>query len=772
MDDDDEPELTECNNVSHASGDIKEDPQPVATSLLESYTTNSPVAIADDGRHHVASLHAAVPSTSCDTEESVKCAASLTKISGAHSSDHDMECGVSSPTVERRPRSLTKGEVPTFYSLSTSPPLKPSAAVSRPARCADKRKNTARKTAKSSAPSCKKTSVSEKSDGGNADDRRLTFVVKKTGSAKEHSAVLSSPEKTQSMSRIRSVLDGRDADVEDIMDQNEEILQDVSGFSELFDDDEDSNTLVASCILNDNSNSTIVPDRALRSTSDAPWNVSNGGTANEKMGADNAYSSATDLQAGNVTSLAVIDMELTSVSTSESPALFESVRANATPETTCTASSLATDPKPESHNAMQTAEQEHPKEKPLVTRTQSKSRKAATDSKLAAAYDDNLDSRSTSVNRLSEAESQLLVNSSQEPVTLRRKQSARAHSKNRKTPAVTEPPVLSSYSTGDKGVENLDDGQDCRSKTLASAQHSSAETATEAHQKNHGSLVSKSSSEQRVSVDGKVEDQTVEVLPKKVAAYVSKPGKIVYSTAQRSSTSGNSAAAKSRSKSRSILPLQSKPRSKQMSVAASLPVDSPSSVFVFDGTPKEDTVCRPAAMLAARQRNISMDDSVLVSAPAEKPPVVRQRSLSAGTRKATDDDISASPHGILLVLHNGKRTKPRTARSKSVRYGTSETVSTPPPQHKQSNVPLTPYAKAAEHTSSNSSDLGTAVAGIVPESPVFTSASPVQRSVTGDRSKSDLNVADSNLENVGKLAPKEKANLDKVLFYFFLYFNY
>ena len=163
---------------------------------------------------------------------------------------------------------------------------------------------------------------------------------------------------------------------------------------------------------------------------------------------------------------------------------------------------------------------------------------------------------------------------------------------------------------------------------------------------------------------------------------------------------------------------------KEDTVYLRLPADSPSSGFVFDGTPKEDTVCRPA----------------------------------------TDDDISPSPHDSLLVLYNGKPTKPRTARSKSVRYDTSETVSTPPAQRKQSDVPLMSYAKAAKPTSSDSSDLGTAAAGIEPESPVFTSASPVQQSV-----KSDLNVASTNAENDGKLAPKDKVSLDKVYVVFFVF---
>ena len=53
--------------------------------------------------------------------------------------------------------------------------------------------------------------------------------------------------------------------------------------------------------------------------------------------------------------------------------------------------------------------------------------------------------------------------------------------------------------------------------------------------------------------------------------------------------------------------------------------------------------------------------SVVVSAPAEKPPVVQKRSLSATTnaqaRKVSDDKFSSSPYGIML---------PCLARSKTV----------------------------------------------------------------------------------------------------------
>ena len=755
-----------CND--RAVGDLQvDDAAKEDATQSEMPTSAAAVTTTTDGHDRISSsgVLSTCSNSSMHTEPS-KCTNSLTKTTVKVNPELAAENDASSLTsvgTEPRPRSLTKGEIPTFYSLNTSPPsAKCSATARRVAR--DDRKNgtsAAGKFTKSKATSRKKTATSDKSSAVKSvsDDRRLTYVVKETRGAKE----LLVSEKVQSRSSLEMLEDCCNADVEDIMDQNEEILQDVSGCSELFPI-EDSNTLVPS--LSNCSSVTLVPDGSCSSVSGIPSNAqhptaADPGGPSEKAVAYNVNTkpvgTPTELQAGDITSLVVTDMELTSINTSKSPVVFGSVSDNASSET---ASNSAKDLQRESEQTVIYCVDNRNNEEPVrdmddarafSTCTRSKSRKTITVAKPAKASTSTPEEYLSNVQQQSDAGNQQLGNCNQELVDGHRKQPARVHSKNRRNIVLSGPTDRDDC----HGAPNL--------KTSSESKHVSSEAVgslTDSSQKHQSSQILLSSTVSKVTTDSNVDDPMADVMPKKVAAYMTKPGKIVYSTAQRHSTSTETAATKSRSKSRSILPLQSKPRSKQLLLNANLPVDSPSSTFSFDGTPKEDTVCRPAAMLAARKKFISMDDSMLVSEPAEKPPVMRQRSLSS-------DDITSSPHGIMLVLHNGKRTKPRTARSKSVRYGSSETVSTPPPsaQHRKLDVPLTPYAGASGHPSSTDTDLGNAAAGIVPESPVFISASPVQQKDAEDVSHSAVTIATGHSGNEGQTAVQEKANMNKVLLF-------
>jgi len=702
------------------------------------------VTVMDDANNQMPSSIAVVSASGNSNMpmESVECVTSPAKSSSMEQDTATMAVAAASPAAKQRPRSLTKGEVPTFYSLSTSPsPPKPSAKVSRAVHRTNK-SSASFKTGKTSAASCKKTAASEKSNSGSM-DRRLTFVVKKTRAATSE--------------KMLSLGDSALADIEDIMDQDEEILQDVSGCSDQLSNDDDVLTLVPSSA--DNCNVALVPDSE---SSSACGILSQNPALSRAIGKEKIITDssqqlkredfASQLPAANVTLLTVVDMELTNINTCKSPVLFESVSDDVSPGYLCTASDLTSELKSE---LLQTDKQsvdesiarkddyeavrDKHKEKPLSTRSKARETWKQTI--------ENLNGEDSESNN----SSQLLGNVAQEPaVSSRQRRSSRALLKSCKAKTLTEPTVSSA---GVKEMERSNNLQGFRSKIPAETKTSS-KTVSDEH-KSRDDWSSKSAFEPKIVADCEFKDQAVEGLPKKVAAFMTKPGKIVYSTAQRKSTSGEPAMTKSRSKSRSVLPAPAKFRSKQLSAGASDPNDSPSSVFVFYGSPKEDAiVCRPGAMLAARKKYISMDDSTIVSEPAEKPPVVRQRSLSA-----SDSAVSLSPHGIMLVLHNGKRTKPRTARSKSVRYGTSETLSTPHAQRKNMYVSLTPYSKGAEHTSSASADVVTV--DYVPESPVFISTSPVQQRVTQNVCQSEV-IADIRLDNDRPPTAQDNADLNKV----------
>ena len=693
--------------------------------------------------HH----NAAPPSTSVEQRSDT---VSLSITSPTQKSTPAVSHTPASPSVSRRSGGLTKGEIPTFFPLNTNPPSaqKRSATASRTV-LSKSHKVAASESASTSAVevkgkksaaallrSKKSAAASKKSNAamltpGKVDDRRLTFVTNKAGvDVKSLPAVDTALEELQSRSIVHSLEDGCDDDVELIMDENPDILLDVSGCSEPFDDNTDTSTLVPS--FDGTSNVTVIAGRRSLAVSVPPSDAQQCATADgipeENWVDDEVFSGAAEQAkdlppAGDSTSLEVRDMELTNVNMSKSPQLIGSVSSDAgAPETA-----------PNSTTVVKQPSQQNTK---------------PTDSHRAA--------KKTTKESAKE------------------KQSARRHSKSHKTTALSGPTVLS---VSDKGME-ISEGQDGTSlKTSAKSKCLPVKTVNSngnAHRKS-GSYTLKPSLGPKVALSSEVEEQAMEPLPKKVAAYVSKPGKIVYSTAQRRSSS---AEPKSRSKSRSILPVQSRPKSKQLLLSASAPANSsPSSAFSFVGTPEQDMVCRPAAMLAARQKFISLDDSVVVSAPAEKPPVVRKRSLSATTNaqagKVSDDEFSFSPHGIMLVVHGGKRTKPRLARSKTVRYRTSETLSTPPPvQQQKLSVPLTPYAKAADKPPSESADVDSV--NMVPESPVFTSISTLQRRqqevlVVDSTTQPAVDVTNDHSRKDDRASAEDNANAEKV---FYSYCNF
>jgi len=763
----------------HCSSEALEDLQVDAAASDDAVQYEKPdaaaaaVTMTTDNHNNMSSC---VLSTCCNYSihtEPGKFTDSQTKTSVMLNQKPTAECEASSHNsegMEPRLKSLMKGEIPTFYSLNTSPPsAKRNATASRVTRDNHKNcTNAASKTKKSKAASRGKSTTSDKQNVAKliSDDRRLTFVVKDVRGVKE----CSTSGKMHNKSSVEVLEDCCNADVEDIMDQNEEILQDVSGSLELFASD-DSNTLVPS--LSNSSSVTLVPDGSCSSVpgtvSDVQHPAANPRASAEKVNTKPA-ATPTELQAGDTTSLIVTDMELTSVNTSRSPIVFGSVSDNATFEI---ASASTADSKPVdadrtviysvANKNNQKSVKDEDVGRSLSTCTRSKSRKTITISKQAktstssGTHEENVNSQ-----QQLDAQNQPLGNCDQESFGGRRKPSVRVHSKNRKMTTVKGPTELPVDSGGDEKMENSDGCKGTTNlKTSANSKHMSTGTVgavADGHQRCENSQTLQLSTASKGSKDSSVED----VLPKKVAAYMTKPGKIVYSTAQRHSTSTEPSARKSQSKSRSVLPPQFKPRSKQLLATTSVPVDSPSSAFSFDGTPKEDMICRPAAMLAARKKFISMDDSMLVSEPSEKPPTMRQRSLSS-------DDVTSSPHGIMLVLHNGKRTKPRTARSKSVRYGTSETVCTPPPlvEHKKLDVPLTPYNRASEHPSSTSTDLANAAVGTVPESPVFLSTDSLQQKNTEDISQSAVTDANRHLGN----EDQDMANMNKVLLFSYFAFT-
>ena len=677
-------------------------------------------------------------------------------------------------SAESRPRSLTKGDVPTFYSLNQSP---------TPPRRRAAAKNTRAATAKSGRPATKlhlapqKTvPVAAKSLGvvnsvdAGCDDRRLTFILSGSSTSKSVQS---------NCGGVRALEDRCDVDVEDIKDQSDEILLDASGFSDVLAANEESDTLVPPpSSSSDFANVTLVGDGFQFTSLDVSSNAVDF-TASDQFatgGEKSTYGKgdAAESPAGNVTSLVVTDMELTNVNSTASPAetgnTSDSVPTEAAPLSSTAATTSKSGSQPKSNQSAnhrfpvkgrQRTDTEKNNGRSLSSRVESRkvvspSRQGRSSSSFASG------SKTVDVDQRSKAESHHLQNDSREVVVGRQRNSVREHSKNRKTKTVSGSVRLPSSSTEDSVFDVEDDRQTTGSQMLADDDSMEGDAKHAKTDKKHrSSHVSKSFANNKVDVDNEPNDNPAsEALPKKVAAYMSKPGKIVFSTTQRKS-SESAAAPKSRSKSCSVLPLQSRPRSKQAPASAAatvLALDSPSSAFSYDGTPKEVVVCRPAAMLAARKKFMSMDDSVLVSEPAEKPPVLRQRSLSS-------EPVTTSPHGIMLVLNDGKRTKPRTTRGKSVHYGASGPIYTPlpPSRSEKPAVPLTPYAKAPESAASSSTECDISTVDVVPESPVFVFTSPLPKETAKAATKARAVFTNTRSEGDNKAAKQDSKVSNYVL---------
>lgn len=195
------------------------------------------------------------------------------------------------------------------------------------------------------------------------------------------------------------------------------------------------------------------------------------------------------------------------------------------------------------------------------------------------------------------------------------------------------------------------------------------------------------------------QEQSMDIESKKrFAAYLSKPGNIVFN-ADRKDVAGAEVSKKTRSKSRSTLPLQQKPRSKASANSAKPEEQgTSSSVWDFKGTPRSAEAKENADRLLSVY-DISLSDSVVIPKPKSEADPAKQRvkerskddsfiidkkpskrrvrhesasaidcveAFASGSENAPNGALE-SPHGIMLVLGNGMRRKP-SARSKTVRY--------------------------------------------------------------------------------------------------------
>ncbi len=148
----------------------------------------------------------------------------------------------------------------------------------------------------------------------------------------------------------------------------------------------------------------------------------------------------------------------------------------------------------------------------------------------------------------------------------------------------------------------------------------------------------------------------------KMMAFSDRPGKITFRVGRKGWDQILMENAKPRSKSRSTLPSQVKPR-KSRSKPRAIPDPAPQETVKEDGTKSvfdlsmNDSITLPTTSYSQfKDRHKSSDDESY----SEQEP-----SSSEVTSQVTTTD---STHGILLVLGNGTRTKPSRNRSKSVSY--------------------------------------------------------------------------------------------------------
>ena len=165
-------------------------------------------------------------------------------------------------------------------------------------------------------------------------------------------------------------------------------------------------------------------------------------------------------------------------------------------------------------------------------------------------------------------------------------------------------------------------------------------------------------------------------------AWLSKPGNITFTSGRKDLDSlAKEGSQKSRSKQKSIIP--KKPRSKTgRSKPRIMPDMSPKTVFDFSGTP------RNAVQASKTVYDMSLNESAtginqtyqdFKEKPNDKGEIrptlkmVKERFANEQIEEAT-----ISPHGIMLVLGDGKRTKPRSKKQVSYSGKLTETHLTTP----------------------------------------------------------------------------------------------
>ena len=177
------------------------------------------------------------------------------------------------------------------------------------------------------------------------------------------------------------------------------------------------------------------------------------------------------------------------------------------------------------------------------------------------------------------------------------------------------------------------------------------------------------------STTGCQSDSEGEAVMKRFMAYLVKPGKISFTAGRKTMNDiiASNATQKSRSKSRSILPTVQKSRSKSRAKSAApniqpdLKSSDSDSVFEFvsprSRRKDKDSLKYPA--------DISLSESTCEPKPSYSQFCGREMPHPKQTvvllSENQEEIITDSPHGIMLVLANGRRTKPRS-KSKSVRY--------------------------------------------------------------------------------------------------------
>jgi len=231
------------------------------------------------------------------------------------------------------------------------------------------------------------------------------------------------------------------------------------------------------------------------------------------------------------------------------------------------------------------------------------------------------------------------------------------------------------------------------------------------------------------------ENKNVKVLvqeenKKRVATHVSKPGNIVFNAERKDNTlqqheptnpaarlETHSTLSKAHSKAnvKVVAPADGVEKFKSVGATpydfngtprAATKTDRERLLAVFDLTmndscvippapcvPRERKPSKPAAKDRIHRPGMSKDDSfVETKKPGRPKSKSRGRHLSAQSymqdaqfrggchNNDEDKELSSSPHGNLLKLLNGKRTKPRAARSKTVRYAPAAPTVTSPPR--------------------------------------------------------------------------------------------